>query len=65
MDKTFDYMKRGAELVESGVSDEEMVDILEREQDEAEFVALGSGYWNELAARFADEAEREYQMSLR
>jgi len=65
MAKTFDFNKRSAELIAQGVTDEDAIAIMEREEAEAEFSVLDDGaFWSELEESFADiEAEVEAELA--
>lgn len=63
MTKTFDFNKRSAELIAQGVSDEDAIAIMAREEADADFTVLDDGaFWSELRESFAeieDEVEAE------
>ena len=65
MAKTFDFNRRSAELIAQGVTDEDAIAIMEREEAEAEFSVLDDGaFWSELEESFADiEAEVEAELA--
>ena len=67
MAKTFDFNKRSAELIAQGVTDEDAIAIMEREEAEAEFSVLDDGaFWSELEESFADiEAEVEAELAAK
>lgn len=63
--KVFDFMKRSGELIAQGVPDEEAVAILEREQEEADFVNLDDGAWFAMLDEITEQAEAEYKAEAR
>ena len=65
MTKIFDFMKRSSELIAQGVSDEEAVAIMDKERSDADYEVLDDGSFFGLADKWAEEAEREYQESLK
>lgn len=64
MAKIFDFNKRSAELIAQGVSDEEAIAIMAREEADADFTILNDGaFWSELKESF-DEVEAEVDAEL-
>ena len=65
MAKTFDFNKRSAELIAQGVSDEDAIAIMEREEAEADFSVLDDGaFWSELEESFSEiEAEVDAELA--
>jgi len=65
MTKVFDFHGRSAELIAQGVTDEEAVAIMEREEADADFTILDDrALWSELAESFADvEVEVESELA--
>ena len=61
MEKVFDYMKRSGELLAEGVPLEEMVEILSREEDEAEWSVLDDGAWASSLRGVREECLRELE----
>ena len=65
MAKAFDFHKRSVELIARGVTDEDAIAIMEREEADADFTSLDDGaFWSELAESFAEvEAEVEAELA--
>lgn len=64
MSETFDYTRRSAELIEQGLSDDELVAELDGEQEKADFIDLNDGAWFSQLNDIVDGAEERYQAYL-
>lgn len=65
MSRIFNFAKRSAELIKQGVSDEEAVSIMEKEAEESDYMVIDDSDWLSLPDKWAKEAERKYQESLK
>lgn len=65
MSKSFNYMEHSAELIRQGIPEDKAVEILDKEQDEADFVILDDESWFALLNSITENDEEIYQASLR
>ncbi len=61
MEKVFDYMRRSSDLIAEGIPLEEMVEILGREEDEAEWSILDDGALVSALQDVREECLRELE----